>query len=196
MIKPNVSADFTVTGGIGVADAYHIYANPATLTVNFDNQLTETINAHQGDITLNGHQVDNDSTSYLTTSVAQINADVVGAGAWVMDLANLTLNEKVDAGQTFQFEGAPSNVTVDDPKTFNGVLDAATPDFGAVTLADPTATSYSYVNNKLTLYDGNKAIDHIRFADNSAFGVYKSGSSVVVSSNPQGKVIPLHTAVV
>jgi hypothetical protein len=65
---------------------------------------------------------------------------------------------------------------------------------GTMTLADLTATSYSYVNDSLSLYNGNRVVDNVRFADSSTFGVYQSGGSVVISSSSQsGTLLPQHT---
>jgi hypothetical protein len=196
LTNPNVSANLTATGGIGVADAYYNYTNPATLTVNFAGHLTTTsMNAHAGELTLNGPQLDNAGTVYLIASHAQINADVVGTGTWNLQLADLTLDGPVGTGQTFDVQTVPSNVTLDDPKEFHGLLNVGLPEFGSVTLADLTATSYSYVNNVLTLYDGRYSIDNLRIADNSTFGVYHTGAGIVISNQTPsgGTAIPIHT---
>jgi hypothetical protein len=201
LTKANVTADFTATGGIGDASGEGDYTNPATVTVNFAKTLTLSgMDASAGDLTFNGTKLDNDGTSYLDFSHAHINADVVGTGSWNFSLTDLTLNGTVGSGQTFNdgyggpAEG-PSSVTIEKPSTFHGLLNVAPYllDFGSVTLADLTATSYSYTNDTLKLYSGNKVVDSLKFTDNNTFGVYQSAGGVVISSNQEGTAIPLHT---
>jgi hypothetical protein len=64
-----------------------------------------------------------------------------------------------------------------------------------VTLADLTATSYSFVNNQLTLYNGSSVVDRLKYTDSNSFGVYQSGSNVIVSDFSHGTAIPLHAGV-
>jgi hypothetical protein len=87
---------------------------------------------------------------------------------------------------------------IENPTQFKGtVIDQATNLQNAtVTLADLTATSYSYVNNVLSLYNDNGVVGQLRFTDGNAFGVYQSGADIIISStSQQGTALPVHTGV-
>jgi hypothetical protein len=131
-----------------------------------------------------------------------IDAKVIGGNgmSFIGDYETLTLNGLVGGGQTFtvsqnSYYGA---LKIENPTQFNGsVIDQADSFQNAtVSLADLTATSYSYVNNVLSLYNGNGVVDQLRFSDSNAFGAYQSGADIIISStSQQGTALPLHTGV-
>ncbi len=149
-------------------------------------------------------------TVKIDTNVMNNNGTIDGIGSFTIDAKVLggtgmdfmqyqTMTLKggvVGAGQTFNV-GYFSNLNIDEPGQFHGSVNVS-PEASTggsaftVSLADLTATSYSFVNKSLSLYDGNHLVDNLRFADSSAFGVYQSGGSVIVSNTSHGIALPLH----
>lgn len=184
------------------------YYATMTTTVNIaaSSRLTGTfaVGGHNGELTINGagaSAFDNDGASSVgDNSIATINADVLGAGSFsVGSDASLNFLQSVSHGESVNLSGSDT-LGISDPQAFLGQVNVTSPSAPfAVDLAGiVNADSYSYRNDMLTLYSGNKHIDTLRFADTGGFQVAESGSGVTVGSGmmpPDSVLLPVHHAI-
>jgi hypothetical protein len=152
-----------------------------------------------------------DNQSSNVNGTATIGANVVGAGTFNVyeahSFGKLEFMHSVSAGQTVTdsgyelYGGEFGVVQVDNPAQYHAsnVLG-----FGEIILEGLRATSYSYKNDILSIFDGRSVIDTLKLAVQTingsapvAFGVSQVGSSVVVhadgsSYHDGGTLLPVH----
>jgi hypothetical protein len=167
----------------------NFYATTTT-TVNIANHSllhgTFDVGGHNGELNIEGGRLsffDNDGASSVDTNdFAVINADVVGVGSFTVDgFASLTFQQGVGPGQTVNLLGM-DRLDIADPHLFFGLVNLEASGAFSVNLDGITnADSYSYRNDLLTLFDGNKPIDILRLAANgNAFQVTENAAGVTV----------------
>lgn len=199
---------FNATGvdklNLTVDNNYYATMN-VTVNIAFHSLLQGTIavGGHNGNLTMNGagpSNFDNDGASSLGYNcVATINADVLGVGSFTVGAdCNLSFMQGVSAGQSVILEGEDT-LQIGKPQEFLGMVSVPTAGatFG-ITLAGITnADSYSYANDMLVLFHGNRPVDSLRFADSSSFQVGANSAGIFVGSAnspmPSGTVLlPQH----
>lgn len=171
---------------------------------NFSQSGTDTLT-----VTGSG-QFDNTGVSYASGNTT-IGVNVIGTGTINENQAHssgkLEFLHSVSAGQTVTdtgyaiYGGEHGVVQVDSPLNYHATTELG---YGALILEGLKATSYSYHNDMLTLFNGRTAIDTLKvvqqsFADGSPvdFGVSQVGGSVVISadggqSSIGGKLLAMH----
>jgi hypothetical protein len=170
------------------------------LTVNLQNGATWTGTFHLIDTIFavngggNGSKFNNDGASFLHRSgTATIGADVVGTGSIVLSEAGLQFTNSVGSGQTADEEGFAA-VQIDQPNEFQAALTWG--NFGGASavrenevdlLGLAKADSYSYQNDLLKFWSGNKVIDTLRFITPSP------NDFVVQAPNAAGTIAILST---
>jgi hypothetical protein len=145
-----------------------------------------TVNGNDGAVFRNGHS----NLSELGNAV--INADVLGVGSFDLQFHNrLELGGRVGAGQTINQYGG--ELVVDKPAAFFGTVNLMpSADFKLLGLG--AATSYSYKNDMLSIYNGDRVIDrvHVKAADPAmALQVAKSVSGLEVIGGLPGSPMVL-----
>ena len=126
-----------------------------------------------------------------------------GEGGFDVNSAGtLTFNKSVGSNQTIDV-AASADVILTDPKVFNGLVNLGAASFAG----EPTGggridlnglakvDSYSFKNDMLKLYDGNKVVDTLRMHNSDPdFFVTKTvaGVSIYGSSTPVNIGLPVH----
>jgi hypothetical protein len=167
-----------------------------------------------GQITINGQAgtaFDNNGHSLLVnTEQATINTDVVGKGSFdVANQGSYSAAGRIGRAQ-IEFGAAvgpnqsvvdSSLVVIDKPNQFHASITLA-PSTASVAAPFPaeidlmglaTADSYSYTNDMLRIWSGEKVIDTLRLTDQTPYGfdvVKTSGSVNVVALTSSGETLP------
>jgi hypothetical protein len=156
---------------------------------------------------VNGPGVFDNTSTDINRSSAIIGANVVGTGTFMAfgqgPAGKLEFLHGVSAGQTVVDTGAPTwgtgIVQVDSPGAYHAsnVLG-----FGEIDLEGLKATSYSFKNDLLSLFNGKTVVDTLKLAlqvqpDPVVFGVSQVGGSVVVHAEGSfysdgGQLLALH----
>lgn len=149
-----------------------------------------------------GSVFNNDGNSILGGS-ATINADVIGKGS--MNVSSGGKLEFVQSVGSHQSITDTSIVQIDKPKEFAASITLAAPAAGnspaEIDLEGlAKAGSYTFKNDMLRLFSGNKVIDTLRLTDQTQYGfaVEKTASSVnIVGIDPThpatGTLLPIHS---
>jgi hypothetical protein len=189
-----------------------IMRDNATLTGDFslDRWNFDTIDINGGTF------INNNQDAMLSGgSTETLNCKIEGTGSFT-DVSTLTFMKPVSAGQTVNFQGeylqGDSGVlNLADALAFKGsivvtgetgpnpqnIFDVADATINLAGLAQ--STSYSFVNDILTLFDANKIVDTLKLTTPYAVSVDKTATGITVYSgynpqtNPQGTALPLHT---
>ena len=222
-----------VKGNALAGDSLNLDANGAAYTIDvsshtslnwsaeYSDAVTVNLAAHSkwvggfgsgpGDhVTIAGPgQFENQHSSVDGTAV--IDASVIGTGTFTAFEAHsagkLEFMHSVAATQSVAISGYQlyggefGAVQVDDPAQYHA---ATTLGFGEMLLKGLVATSYSLKNDLLTVFNCEKAIDHVRLTLGAVggygpqdFGVSQTGSGVVIhadgaSYGDGGTLLPLH----
>jgi hypothetical protein len=187
----------------------NFYATTST-TVNIasDSLLNGvvTVEGHNGNLTMNGAGLsafDNSGASSVGYNcVATIDANVLGIGSFAVDGdSGLSFLKFVGPGESVTLAGHDS-LGIGMPHAFLGQVDIASgSESFVIGLAGITnADSYSYANDLLTLFDGNRPIDVLRLNDSGALQVRENSSGVFVGSStstlPSDTVaLPMHSGI-
>jgi hypothetical protein len=201
----DVSSSFPSTPGITVNLASHsvLFGGFSHLTFG-----SVTVNSESGSLFVYGQ---NDS---LDGTRAIITPDVLGVGAFSVDSAQsmagfIEFKHSVSSGQTVTLAADPgrdlsSVLQIDEPKAFHG---SVVMDVGAKVelVGIANADSYSFANDVLTLFAGQRAIDRLHVSNDGTYNgqphdiqVSESGSVVYVTqigltSPPPGSIVlPIH----
>jgi hypothetical protein len=90
-----------------------------------------------------------------------INADIGGVGSFDFWYGSLEVGKVVGAGQSFVLSDSNEVLRIDQPKQFAGIVELKGADrIDLMNLAKDD--SYTYQNDMLTIYSGNKVIDTLR----------------------------------
>jgi len=166
---------------------------------------TVAVGGHNGELTIHGAKYsffDNDGPSSVGNNcVATINADVLGIGSFaVSSQSSLAFLHGVGPGQSVSLAGFDA-LDIGKPHAFLGLVDVenAAPSFNVELAGITNADSYSYANDLLTLFQGGRPIDMLRFLDQGSFQVSENSSGIAISGSanslPPGSVLlPLHDA--
>jgi hypothetical protein len=152
-----------------------------------------------GNGNLSAQTIKNDGNFGVVRGYAEITAATInGTGTYSMaDGGFLYLTGSVGANLSFDIGGGGSLV-INNPSQFHGTITAEDDDdsFQAI-LAGVKATSYSYANDTLTLYNGNKVADAVKLnydMQNGPFVSSYSGGILIDSYTPSGyTALPTHT---
>jgi hypothetical protein len=121
----------------------------------------------------------------------------------------LEFMKPVPASQSVLVEGGGygnehGNLQIDDPASFQAPV---TLGFGEIILKGLTASSYSYANDMLSVFNGKSVVDTLKLAMQTSnpggqlptnFGVSQVGGSVIIHTdgsayNEGGALLPMHT---
>lgn len=198
----NVKGDDTLN--LTVDNNYYA-TTTTTVKIGADSQLrgTVTVGGHNGNLTMIGAAgsafKNVGASSVETNSVATINAEVLGIGNFTVGgESGLSFLRAVGAGQSVTLEGFDT-LTIGMPRAFLGDVKAPTTgapfaiDLAGITKAD----SYSYANDMLVLFRGNRVVDKLRFADATSFKIGENSAGVFIGSGnsliPPGTILlPQH----
>ncbi len=165
-----------------------------------------TVEGHNGNLTMNGAGLsafDNSGASSVGYNcVATIDANVLGIGSFAVDGdAGLSFLKFVGPGESVTLAGYDS-LGIGMPHAFLGQVDIANGSAPfAIDLAGiANADSYSYANDMLTLFDGNRPIDVLRLNDSGTLKVGENSSGVFVGSSagtlPTDTIaLPMHSGI-
>ena len=171
-----------------------------------------------GNVMLNGAPGSifvHDQGDSLDGTRAVITPDVLGVGAFSVDSAQsiagfLEFKGSVSLGQTVTLAADPgrdlsSILQIDEPRAFHGMV-AMNVGAEVELVGLARADSYSFANDVLTLFSGERAIDRLHVSNNATYNgqphdieVAKNGSTVYVtqmgltSPPPGSTVLPVHT---
>jgi hypothetical protein len=157
----------------------------------------------------------NEATAVLKGAILNNNGDIfasiasnvtintkllVGTGMTFIAGSTVTMDGFVGGGQTVDvgYGGYAAFFVIGNPDRFFGDVDIQ--HAGYVDLADLKATSYSYANDVLTLWQGDTPVDRLRMASQNGFsvsqvenpGILTSGVWVNSGEPALGTALPLH----
>jgi hypothetical protein len=198
-ILPSTINQDTIQGGL------FTNGNIGDQTVNFNiMNLTGTLSAsNEGRAVLNGDILNNNGSIIANeASNITINTKVLGGtGMTFISGSTVTMGGLVAGGQTVDVGsgGFSGFFVIGNPNQFFGDVDIQRS--GYVDLADLTATSYSYSNDVLTLWNGNRPVDRLDLTSDNGFSVFQVNSpgfltpGVWVSSGEPapGTALPMHS---
>ena len=188
------------------------------LAANADLVVTGTMNFGYT-LEVNGPGADLVNNGLMMLHSASIDANLTGQGT--LDVlqyhdgeGSTALGGLVGSGQTIDINGQDlgANLTISQPQEFSGLINLLAPSItgspypatggDSVTIQGLLATSFSYANDVLTLFNGNSAIDAVRLNNQSGQALTVAqlsqspgyGPSVLVSfGGPQiGQLLPVH----
>ncbi|HUB10320.1 MAG TPA: hypothetical protein VMB34_00060 [Acetobacteraceae bacterium] len=164
---------------------------------------TVAVGGHNGNLIMNGaaHSAfDNDGASSVGPNcVATINAKVLGIGSFSVNAeSSLSFMSAVGPGESVILAGQDT-LSIGMPQSFLGPVDIANGG-GSFTIGlqgITSADSYSYAQDMLTLFHGNRPIDVLRLTDSSGIQVGETTTGVFIGSSsttlPPGTVLlPQH----
>jgi len=103
----------------------------------------------------------------------------------------------VVSGDNTDSGNANAVLTITDPKHFKGTIDIGS--FAAVVFQGIAADSYTYSDNTLTLYSGNRVLDKLTVESNGGFAIggrfnnFVELVTGVIHSGFGGIILPVHT---
>lgn len=175
-------------------DASYYAATTISENIAAHSTLRGTVvgSGHNANITINGADTTsrfaNTGASSVSDGVLRINADVIGTGSFSASFfAGIEFIGSVGPNQTVNAEGADT-ITLDQPGTFRGLVNfqggpANNIDLMGITNAD----SYSYQNDMLSLFQGNRVVDTLHLAaGGNAFQVTENAKGVQIGSSAYG----------
>ena len=193
-IAGNISSNTTVN--IKGDDTANFFATEdeagPNVTVNLYNGAlwTGTLDLTRCPLTVNGgngSKFNNNGISYLHHESVTIGTDIVGTGSFNMSLAGLELKGSVSAGQSI-YEGGQATVQIDQPQEFNGEISLVTGPYNEIDLMGlANADSYTYHNDMLSIWSGEKVLDTLRLNAQQPFAVEPpttGGKVAIVTGNP------------
>jgi len=204
------AASATFVGGNGVGLSANVMLSAASLV------MTGTVGFIYGfDVGGTGRIV-NDGTVTLTNST--ISTDVSGSGTFDLTRyhdgpGNTEILGSVGAGLIFNLEGEggsfPANLTIDDPFTFQALIEVNPPSLpdtadggDTVKLAGLSATSYTFTDDLLTLFNQNDVVTRLRLDSTLSFSVVQNtpfgdrpSINLDFGRNDPGAGLPIHQSV-
>jgi hypothetical protein len=223
-VVQNADTDSETTMNVSGKDTLRfssIFPSTPRVTVNLEShaRLTASFNMTFGRVTVNDApeaKLINDQGDTFAGANAVITPDVLGIGGFTSSSAQgtggfLEFGRSVSSGQSVTLSGdtsqrVASGLQIDRPREFHGSV-AMRPmsDIDLVGLAK--ADSYTFKNDMLSIFAGNRVIDRLRLTnDGTVLGqshdlvVSKSGRDVIVTQSgltgpPMGSTtLPLHTS--
>ena len=186
-------ATLNVTGVATIATLASVAgrAEGAYLTVNVGahSTLAANVEAFQnGELTVNAlapsaKLVDNGANT-IQNDFATITPNLIGTATWTIggDYGGAEFGGAVASGQSFTLLGAVPRLTIDQPAKFHGSVDISVGIGDTVNLAGISdATSYSFKDDLLKLYNGGKVIDTLKLtAPTGGFQVGQGASGVQI----------------
>jgi hypothetical protein len=194
-------------GGNGVGLSANVMLSASSLV------MTGTVGFIYGFNVGGTGRIVNDGTVTLTNS--KIGTDVSGSGTFDLTRyhdgpGNTEIVGSVGAGLIFDLEGEggsfPANLTIDNPFTFQALIEVNPPSLpdiavggDTVKLAGLSATSYTFTDDTLTLFNQDSVVTRLRLESALSFSVVQNtplgdrpSINLDFGTNDPGAGLPIH----